>query len=213
MTTADGDILRYRYDHDSLETVPGENLCKDYFGSYNPSAGKTMGYNWRQTFWYAPEKMIYGLHGGSGYLFRFDPGKPRVEVIERLTSEPSKRSGMRDSFEYGYLGFALGPDGRTVYYLTTGPAGEGAPPTRRGRQEENLRLVTYDIPAAHYEDHGAIFLGDGQRPTQVHSIAVAKDDTVYALASFTRNGHKLTDLIRIRLPAGKLRASHLSSTY
>ncbi len=196
-TTADGDILRYRYDRDTIETVQGENLRKDYFGSYNPSAAGSMGYNWRQTFWYAPEKAIYGLHGGSGYLFRFDPRASRVDLLERLASEPSRRSGMYDSFRYGYLSFTLGPDGRTVYYLTTGPT-DGAPSAGRHRQED-LRLVTYDISAGKYEDCGAILLADGQRPTLVHSIAVAKDGAIYALASFSRNGHRLTDLIRVRM--------------
>ena len=187
-TTADGDILRYRYDRDIVETVPGENLRKDYFGKFDRPAGPGMGYNWRQTFWYAPEKAFYALHGGSGYLFRFDPRVPRVDVLERLTSEPSKRSGMNDAFAYGYLGFALGPDGRTVYYLTTGPSGP----------REDLHLVTYDIPNARYEDHGAIFLEDGQRPDLVNSIAIAKDGSVYALAAFQRKGRSVTDLIRIR---------------
>jgi len=204
-TTADGDILRYRYDRDAIETVQGENLRKDYFGSYNLAAGGRMGYNWRQTFWYAPDRAIYGLHGNSGYLFRFDPRAPRVDVLERITSEPSRQSGMYDEFSYGYLSFALGPDGRTVYYLTTGPIvdenGKRATASRsaRGAPREDLRLVTYDIPAAKYQDRGAILLPDGQRPTLVHSIAVAKDGTVYSLASFSRNGRRLTDLIRIRV--------------
>ncbi len=33
-------------------------------------------------------------------------------------TEPSRRSGMYDEFSYGYLGFTLGPDGHTLYYLT-----------------------------------------------------------------------------------------------
>jgi len=202
-TIAEGDILRYRYDRDAIETVAGENLRKDYFGTYNLDAGGRMGYNWRQTFWYPPERAIYALHGTSGYLFRYNPRIPRVELVERITSEPSKRSGMYDSFSYGYLSFALGPDGRTVYYLTTGPAQDGAAPAaagtrpRRGRKED-LRLVTYDIQAAKYRDHGAIYLPDGQSPTLVHSIAIARDGAVYALASFRRNGRSLTDLIRVR---------------
>jgi hypothetical protein len=194
-TTADGDIERYRYDRDAIETLPDANMRKDYFGSFDLNARPNMGYNWRQTFWYAPEKAIYGLHGTSGYLFRFDPRAPKVEVIERITSEPSRRSGMHDSFAYGYLSFALGPDGRTVYYLTTGPIQGQA----RGGAREDLRLVTYDIPAAKYQDHGAIFLKDGQRPAGVQSIAVAKDGSVYSLATFSRNGHRTADLIHIRL--------------
>lgn len=188
LTTADGEILRYRYDRDAIETVQGENLRKDYFGAHDPNRG--MGYNWRQTFWYGPDRAIYALHGQSGYLFRFDPRTPRVELLERLTSESSRRKGMYDKFGYGYLGFALGPDGRTAYYLTTGPV--------QGSRREDVRLVTYDIPAAKYEDHGAVFLSDGQRPALVQSIAVASDGAVYALASFSRNGRAVTDLIRIR---------------
>jgi hypothetical protein len=206
LTTADGDILRYRYERDAIETVQGENLRKDYFGSLNPDAGGRMGYAWRQTFWYAPERAIYALHGRSGYLFRFDPRAPRVDLIERITSEPSRRSGMNDEFAYGYLGFALGPDGRTVYYLTTGPIRDAPPaPTAPGRKggrrapREDLRLVTYDIPTAKYADRGAIFLPDGQRPTLVHSIAVAKDGAVYFLPTFNRNGRNITDLVRVRV--------------
>ena len=51
---------------------------------------------------------IYGVHGNSGYLFRFDPVREQVEVLDRITSEPSRRSGMFDEFSYGYLGFTLG---------------------------------------------------------------------------------------------------------
>ena len=119
-TTGDGWIFRYRFDRDAIEKVEGEDLKKDYLGSYDPNSPGSMGYNWRQTIWYAPEKMVYGVHGNSGYLFRFDPRIPRVEVLDRLTSEPSQRSGMYDEFSYGYLGFTLGPDGRAIYYLTGG---------------------------------------------------------------------------------------------
>jgi len=55
----------------------------------------------------------YGIHGNSGYLLRFDPRNPVLEVVERITSEPSKRCWMFDQFSYGYLGFELGPDGHT----------------------------------------------------------------------------------------------------
>ena len=69
--------------------------------------------------------MIYGVHGNSGYLFRFDPLVPRVVVLQRITSLPSQQSGMNDEFSYGYLGFILGPDEKTLYYLTGGPIFRG----------------------------------------------------------------------------------------
>ena len=207
-TTGDGAILRYRFDTDSTETIKGEDLKKDYFGLYDPTWPGHMGYNWRQTIWYAPEKAIYGVHGNSGYLFRFDPRTPRVDVLERLTSSPSKRSGMFDQFSYGYLGFALGPDGRTLHYLTGGPvyvegrrvAGKGDTAKGESKGEENLHLITYEIPAAKYTDHGPIFFDGGQRPSYVNSIAVGKNGVVYALSRVPEAGRTRTDLISVPGP-------------
>ena len=207
-TTGDGDILRYRYDRETIEKVQGEDMRKDYFGLYDPTSPGHMGYNWRQTAWCELEGAVYGVHGNSGYLFRFDPREPRVEVLERLTSLPSKRSGMYDQFSYGYLGFALGPDGRTLHYLTGGPVyvggrrvtGKSATAMGESKGIENLHLITYDIPTGTYTDHGPIFLRQGERPAYVNSITVGKDGSVYTLSRVTENGKTRTDLIRIQGP-------------
>lgn len=204
-TTGDGAIHRYRYDKDAVETVAGDDLKKDYFGLYDPTSAGHMAYNWRQVVWYAPEKRIYGVHGNSGYLFRFDPRAERVDVLDRLTSLPSQRSGMFDQFSYGYLGFTLGPDGHTLYYLTGGPIYvdgrrvKGKDSTAKGESkgEEDLHLITYHIPSAKYTDHGPIFYENGDRPAYVNSIAVGRDGTVYTLA-------------RIKEPGGRFRADLVS---
>jgi len=188
--------------------VEGDDLRKDYFGLYDPSSAGHMGYNWRQTFWRQADKMIYGVHGNSGYLFRFDPGAPRVALLDRITSRPSQRSGMFDQFSYGYLGFTLGPDGRTIHYLTGGPvyeAGrrvEGKKETAKGESKglENLHLITYDVEALGYTDHGPIFLESGDRPAYVNSIAVGKDGSVYALSRVTEKDRTRADLISIPGP-------------
>ena len=202
-TNAEGDIKYLKPGSDSIRTLQGEDMRKDYFGIYDIFTSGSMAYNWRQVFWYGPEKMIYGVHGNSGYLFRLDPSVPRMEVLERLTSVPSKLSGMGDQFSYGYLGFKPGPDGRTIYYLTGGPIyvdGKrvmGAATTAKGeaRGLEDLHLVTYDIPTGKYTDNGAVFYPDGQRPLYVNSIAIGDDGTVYTLARITENGKTRTDLI------------------
>ena len=204
-TTGNGAILRYDYNKDAIETVQGEDLKKDYFGVYDVTSPGHMAYNWRQAFYYAPEKTFYGVHGNSGYLFRFDQRAPRVDVLERLTSEPSKRSGMFDEFSYGYLGYALGPDGHTIYYLTGGPIYvdgkrvRGKEATAKGEAKglEDLHLITYDIPTAKYKDNGPIFYENGDRPLYVNSIAVGKDGSVYTLARITENGKLRADLVKI----------------
>ena len=115
-STGDGAIHRYRYDRDAVETVAGDNLRKDYFGQYDvtlPATWLTTGGRRSGT----RRTQVYGVHGNSGYLFRFDPRTERVEVLDRITSEPSHRDGMFDQFSYGYLGFALGPD-RTDHLLS-----------------------------------------------------------------------------------------------
>lgn len=207
LTNADGDILRFDAERNAVEAMAGVDLRKDYFGSYDPSSAGHMGYNWRQVVWHEGERAVYGVHGNSGYLFRFDPAAPKVEVLERITSEPSRRSGMFDMFYYGYLGFTLGPDGRTLFYLTGGPVAEGQSVERDkmkvGAQgEENLHLVTYDIATGAYADHGAIFFADGRRPGYVNSIAVGAGGVVYALSRITAGGRTRTDLIAIERDGG-----------
>jgi hypothetical protein len=211
MTTAEGQIKCLNPGSNLVTTVEGENMKKDYFGTYEIFTSGSMAYNWRQVFWYAPEKRIYGVHGNSGYLFRFDPSASRLDVLERLTSIPSKLTGMGDQFSYGYLGFKLGPDGRTIYYLTGGPIYidgkrvKGAESTAKGEAKglEDLHLITYDIPTGRYLDHGAVFYPDGQRPLYVNSIAIGNDGTVYTLARITENGKTRTDLISFPGPFRK----------
>ena len=64
---------------------------------------------------------------------------------------------------------------------------------------ENLHLITWDIETQKYEDHGAIFYPDGQRPLYVNSIAVAPDGTVCFLARTTGTAeHVHADLVTVK---------------
>lgn len=202
-TLPTGEIVRYRPDINSIGLVEGDNLRKDYFGSYEDSSPFHMSYHWRQAVWHPSERVIYGIHGTSGYLFRFDPSIERVMLIERLTSETSRQIGMFDKFSHGYLGMIFGPDQRTVYYLTGGiiMSDEGPVLQRRkcvGAQgQEDMHLVTFDVTSHRYRDHGRILLDDGSRPTYVQSIAVAENGYIYALATMGAGDHECTDLIEL----------------
>lgn len=207
-STAEGDIYSYHPGDRKIEKLTDIDLRLDYFGKYDYTRPGSMSYNWRSVVWYPDEEAAYGVHGNSGYLFRFDPRRKKIELVERITSEPSRKSGMFDQFSYGYLGFDLGPDGETLYYLTGGPIYidgkrvKGVEEIAMGaaRGLENLHLITYHIPTGKYTDHGAVFYGDGSRPTYVNSIAIDKNGNVYALARFEHNGKLIEDLIRIPNP-------------
>uniref|UniRef100_UPI00321624DD hypothetical protein n=1 Tax=uncultured Draconibacterium sp. TaxID=1573823 RepID=UPI00321624DD len=210
-STSEGEIFTYTPNTETLKKIDGIDLKLDYFGKYDPTRPGNMGYNWRSIIWYAPEGVAYGVHGNSGYLFRFDPRIPKIEIVDRITSEPSKKSGMFDQFSYGYLGFQLGSDGETLYYLTGGPIYidgkrvKGLDEIAMGAAKglENLHLVTYNIPNRKYIDHGTVFYKDGERPTYVNSIAIGNNGDVFTLARFEQNGKVIEDLIRIPNPFQK----------
>ena len=206
-STAEGDIFFYRPGLSAPEKLDDVDLRIDYVGSYDYTGAGSMAYNWRKIFWYEPENVAYGVHGNSGYLFRFDPKVKKIELVERITSEPSRKSGMFDLFSYGYLGFMLGKD-NTICYLTGGPIYKdgkrvkGVDKIAMGgaRGKENLHLVTYHIPKNEYKDHGAIFYANGDFPTYVNAIAQDKAGHIYTLARFTHNGKEIADLVKILLP-------------
>ena len=60
---------------------------------------------------------------------------------------------------------------------------------------ENLHLVTYDIEKHRYQDNGAVFYPNGQRPLYVNAITLGRDGMVYSLPRITENGKTRTDLI------------------
>lgn len=218
-STAEGDIFFYRRGAGSIEKFQEVNLRLDYFGQYDTRRPGTMGYNWRKIFWYAPEGVAYGVHGNSGYLFRFDPRGRNIELVERITSGPSRKSGMFDQFSYGYLGMQLDQATNTIYYLTGGPVYlngqrvKGEVHIARGGAKglENLHLVTYEIPKGRYIDHGPIFYEDGSRPTYVNSIAIGRDGNVYALARYEHNGKTLQDLMKIPNPFAQGRSAGIAA--
>jgi hypothetical protein len=207
-STAEGDIMCYNSGEGTIEKLEDVDLRLDYFGSYDPTDAGSMGYNWRAVVWYPKEEVAYGVHGNSGYLFKFDPKERKIEIVDRITSEPSRKSGMYDQFSYGYLGFDLGNDNETLYYLTGGPIYEDGKRVKgkdkiamgAARGLENLHLVTYHIPTNRYIDHGPIFYEDGSRPTYVNSIALDKDGNVYTLARFEHEGKLVEDLVKIPNP-------------
>ncbi len=194
-TTGDGAIHRYDYAADKVGTVAGVSLKKDYFGSYNPSL-HGMAYNWRAAIWVPSEQAIYGVNGRSGYLFRFDPSARSVEVLARLTSEASKKTGMFDGMEYGYLGLVLGSDRHTLYYLTSAPLAGGKKEPKKGEeQKEGTDLITYNTSDHKYVDHGQILLSNRKPVDPSQSLVMGLDGTLYTLSYLVEDGKSGIELI------------------
>jgi len=205
-SNVEGLISKYHPDDETINLLDNVSLKLDYFGKYDINRPGNMGYNWRKILWHNQQNLAYGLHGNSGYLFRFDPQKPIIEVIERLTSEPSRKSGMFDQFTFGYLSFQLSADQQRILYLT------GAPIYKKGQRingnaniyvgskgDENLHLVSYHISQKKYIDHGPVYYTGGCSPTYVNSMAVSNDGRIFTMGRFKRSGKAVYDLIEIDL--------------
>jgi len=182
-TVSEGDILHYDFARNTLKKLDGCSMKRPVFGKWDPDKPGHMGYNWRQIVWSPTDKRFYGVHGNSGYLFSFDPLSEQISVLDRIASEKTRTSGLYDAFSYGYLSLTLGPDRRTLYFLTGTPAGE------------EVRFVTYHIPTRHYVDHGALAFDDGSRPNWAQSIEVGSDKRIYAVSKIRNAGKLRVDLL------------------
>jgi len=205
-TISSGTIFRYRYDTNTIEQVLGASLDKDAFGNWlDVNRSNCMGYNWLVALWSPTFHTFYAIHGKSGYLFRFDPASEEVEVLARMVSDGTRKSGMNDLSDFGYLGFAVGPSGQTLYHLTGAPLKGQADRTNadsneRARRGSALDLVTYEISSEKLIDHGVVELEDGTRPSDAQAMAIGKDGMVYAVAAVGRGRHERRDLISFHNP-------------
>jgi hypothetical protein len=176
-TNADGEVRRYSAARDQVETVAGVHMKRDILGVWDPHRPGHQGYNWRDLFWREAEGVFYGIHPRSAYLFRFDPAAPRLTLLDRLCAQDLRESGQFEPFRYGYLTLRLGPDGDTVFYLTS----SCGLTTEDGRQvKETVHLVTYHLPTGRYADHGILRLADGRYPQMAHTLAVHPNGRLYS---------------------------------
>jgi hypothetical protein len=164
-----------------------------------------MGYNWLVALWSPAFHTFYAIHGKSGYLFRFDPASEEVEVLARMVSDGTRKSGMNDLSDFGYLGFAVGPSGQTLYHLTGAPLKGQADRTNadsneRARRGSALDLVTYEISSEKLIDHGVVELEDGTRPIDAQAMDIGKDGMIYAVAAVRQGRHERRDLISFHNP-------------
>ena len=127
---------------------------------------------WRSIRWSDAMQRFYGIMYNTDWLFSFEPETAEIEIIDRLTSAPNRKSG---KLIYSSLAFELSQDGETVYYISLTEVDQ--PDTTKKVNE--LHLVTYDIPLRRYIDHGVIELEDGRRPRYCQGLEVGTDGNLY----------------------------------
>lgn len=226
-TNADGEVLRFDRADGRVETA-SVHMRKDVFGILDPHKGGHQGYNWRRILWNPGYEKFFGVHAKTGYLFTFDPENEKIEILDRICSEYSKKHGLYEFFRYGYLTLTTAPgDFDTLYYISgfykfTDPNEEQRSlQMRQGSYEHSeksyeeirsfITLVTYHIPTGTYADHGVIRLEDGRYPSLTQSIAIHPNGRIYTCPWLEREGGKpggplrqYCDLISFERPAVNL---------
>jgi hypothetical protein len=188
LSTADGLLMRVA--NGVVQQVPDFSLQRAILGQYDIATPGELGWNWRQTVYYAPEHKVYAVHGRTGFLFSFSYDTYHVEFHRRITAETTDKSGVFDLERHGYLSFRLGPDDQTIYYLT----GAFINPQEAAAGKENLHLVTFSIPTKTYTDQGPILLETGGPPSGINSIAITGKQ-VYSISRIATAGASRVDLI------------------
>jgi hypothetical protein len=99
-TTIEGDIFYVDPMELKIHRLSNAHLRLDYFGKYEPSLPGTMGYHWRQIFWYAPQHVAYGPDGKTIYYLT---GGPIFENGKRIEGEKSIAKGAAKGLENLHL--------------------------------------------------------------------------------------------------------------
>ena len=196
-TNSDGLIQRYNPSANAVEPYTKLHMKRDIFGQWDPARPGHQGYNWRNILWHDEAQCFYGVHPRSGWLFRFEPHEGRLDLIDRIACDEIRRVGHYEPFHYGYLTLQLGPDRKTLYYLTSSygvptddgglipaahlvsPGHKSADTERKqyrlpdGRRiVENIHLLTYNLETADRLNHGVVRLEDHRYPrmSQCHAV-------------------------------------------
>ncbi|MFH1743853.1 MAG: hypothetical protein ABIH23_33015 [bacterium] len=177
-STMDGLIWRYdRTQLPGLNYIDGLDLSPLPFAQSAESTLKgDFQHNWRKIEWNPNTESFWGIDWECATLFEFNPKTNYVRSVAELGHEAYH--GMPRNPEISQLGFMIGPE-NTIFYLAHGPA-----VVIKGRPEVQsaLYLITYDIDAEEYIDHGPIFSSNNRRVFFSESIAIGQDDHIYSVA-------------------------------
>ncbi len=141
----------------------------------------------RAGIWDKINKKVYGVEGGTSWLFEYDPAAGREGEVKKLVQFlPENESDLLRRAHYATLSFTLGKD-RKIYYLPMAPLES---------TEENkgvdfyswagqARLMTYDLQTGRKQNLGGVFVEQGLRVIDFLNMApsggaaTGPDGTIY----------------------------------
>jgi len=119
----------------------------------------------RAGVWDEVNKKIYGVEGGTSYLFEYDPKVGTEGQIRKLAQLlPEDETDLLRRAHYASLSFTLGKD-RKIYYLPIGSL--EFPEENKGIDffswAGQAHLITYDLNSGQKRGLGRVFVEDGLR--------------------------------------------------
>lgn len=159
-----GDGTIWKYDGRLDKVVTMQSRMQDATRGKMPTAAPWLQL-WRTIVWDQAEKVFYGVHWGTSWLFRFDPKADKIEPVMHWA--PAKGQ-VKD---YAQLGLAMGPN-RVLYGLVHAPR-------LKKHVQRSVHLITLDLKIRQFRDHGNILAEDGMTLMFAESCAVAPNGDVY----------------------------------
>jgi hypothetical protein len=143
---------------------------------------------WRTITWDNEEKVFYGVHWASSWLFRFDPNSDTIEPVMHWA--PMNRPVT----DYAQLGLAMGP-GHVLYGLVHAPA-------RKEGVQRSVHLLTLDLDTMRFKDHGHVTDADGLALMFAETCAVAPNGDVYTVGWIEVAPERAAEVEKIRREGG-----------
>jgi hypothetical protein len=163
-----GHIWKYDAAHDKI--VPMKAVMDTATGQPIPEIGKNYNY-WRTILWDNRDKVFYGVHWATSWLFKFDPVADKVTPIRPWRAASALKDPVQ--MDLAQLGLAMGPH-HTLFGLVH--ANRVVPEAKR-----SVHLISYDLDHDVYRDYQYIMGTDGSVLMFNESCAVAPNGDVYTV--------------------------------
>lgn len=126
---------------------------------------------WRTILWNQHERVFYGIHWSTSWLFRFDPRADQIAPVAPWRACHMITAAKNP--DNAQVGLAMGAD-HVLYGLVHAPS-------LKKSAMRSVHLLTYDINRKLLKDHGAILAQDGKALMFAQSCAVAPNGDVYTV--------------------------------